>query len=776
MKNPGLPPDKFICDNVTRRTLLLEGCGVVASTGKIRKTFLCPVQDLSSFNQFSFTATNFTETILYIEMKLFHGSGKTDTIIEPVSSSGGLESLLPGKAMQLSFPFESFGTYGKPDGWKNIAHIEIICKREKTDLSTTPITMNMGPVYGEYRIIPQGPRLTDKGLETALKYRSSEETRLRLEKTGAGEHGDNLYGPEHALLLSIPSYHPYPHEKADEILKGRIMGEHIPLPVPWNEGLSGILEWLHFLHRHHFLREALRSFLNTNDGSYIRFLDDIIRDWIIHNPVPAGSNGGAGPSWETLSVAWRLREWLLVKGIAWSSGIFKVETKTIMLRSFWEHCCHLMDHKGHPNNWIIVESAALTLAGMYLTEFEEAGQWFEEGLRRLEKEFYRQFMADGVHFELSPLYHAICVHALLEIKQAASLKGALLPVMFDYPLEKAAGYLACLCRPDFTWPSLNDSGGITGDYCAIMELAGRLFNRKDFLWIGTRGQRGAPPAATVSVFPDAGIGIIRSGCHGNAHYLLFRSGPAGMTHVHEDVLSLDVAAYGIPCLTDPGITAYAPGPLTDYYRCALAHNMILIDGKGPARSKLGFQERVRSAEDKLFQFFPETDSEEQPLTVALTGVCNNYFDETGDRFTVKRTVVFPAWKYWIVMDSIEGSGLHTISVCWQFSPGKARIDPETSAIYFTNNSKGLALIPFFNKTLSNTISSLSLDDIIKMCPLSYYENSLQFEVIHSTGNTDPPCGWVSANGRDVPAHHFAFSFTCNLPLTLTWVLYPLCRI
>jgi hypothetical protein len=730
MKDPGLPPEKFVCDVITDRQLLFEECGYVTSINQIRKTFPCSMRDLSSFNQISFTATNHTELILYGEMKLFHGSGKTDVVSEPISLSGGRECLLPGETVELIFPQESFGTYGKPEGWKDIAAIEVIVKREKTDVSDAPIAINIGAVYGEYREIPAGPRLRDRGLE-AMPDRCLSEKNRSLK------------------LLSIPSYHPYPHEKADEILKGWIMGVLLPFPVPWNESPSGILEWSHFLHRHHFLREVLKSFLETKDSSCIRFLSHVIHDWIVHNPVPVESNGGAGPSWETLSAAWRLREWLWIKGIAWSCSVFKEETKALMLRSLWEHCRHLMDHKGHPNNWIIVESAALALAGIYLIEFKEAGQWLEEGVGRLEKEFGRQFMEDGVHFELSPLYHAICIHAFLEVKITAAARNIVLPEIFGSPLEKAAGYLASLCRPDFTWPSLNDSGGIAGDYCAIMELAGELFNRSDFIWIGTKGQKGVPPAETVHIYPDAGIGMIRSGYEEYGHYLLMRAGPAGMTHVHEDVLSLDVAVCGKPCLVDPGITAYAPGPLTDHYRSAPAHNMILIDGKGPVRSQLGFQERVMPAKGNLSVTLSERDSES--LAAVLTGICDDYFNESGIRFIVTRKVIFTIEKYWIIEDSIEGSGAHTVTVCWQFSPGEIRIDSDTSAICFRNNEgRGLDLIP-----------------VIK---------GHKFNVFHSKGDMEPsPSGWVSLNGKDVAANYFRFSLTCPLPLMLTWKLYPIAK-
>jgi len=793
MNNPKLPPDAFICDTITARELLFEAPGQTTSPLRIYLNLPCPVHDLSPFNQLSLTATNLTETVLYAEMRLFHGSGKTDVIDESFSLSGGRECLPPGKKVELAFPRESFGTYGKPDGWKDIARIEIICKHEKTDVSTGLIAVDIGAVYGEDRLLPAGPRLTRGGLKTMLSHCAPAKTPFIQQERNPGEDADNPYGQAYASLLSVPPYHSYPQETADEMLKGHIMGQRLPWPLPWDENPSCILEWSHFLHRHHFLRKVIPAFLENKDRYYCAFLDQVIHDWIIAHPVPVGSNGGAGPSWETLSAAWRLWEWLWIKGIAWPHESFRRKTKELMLRSFWEHACHLMDHKGHPNNWIIVESTALALAGMCLPEFTEAARWFKEGISRLESEFQRQFMADGVHFELSPLYHAICLHALLEVKRVASVKHVPLPAVFEAPLERAAGYLASLCRPDFTWPSLNDSGGITGDYRVLMRLAGELFGRPDFIWIGTKDREGASAAATEHVYPDAGIGVMRSGYNKDSHFLVFRSGPPGMTHMHEDVLSLDITVHGVPCLVDPGITTYAPTPLTGYYRSAVAHNMILIDRKGPERLRLAFQERVRSAGGSLgfhhetLDINPDLSLESSLLSQkkglecsidTLTGVCKDYLDERGARITVTRTVSFWAHEYWIIQDSVRGHGKHTVTVCWQFSPGEVEIDPSTFVIRKAINERQLfsshsgregeahTAAPGEGATRAPLIEGrgIALIPVLRNC---------KPDVVRSEGNIDPLCGWVSVNGGDVSASHFAFSFVHHLPLTLTWVIYPL---
>jgi hypothetical protein len=738
MKDPALPFDQFVRDRIILRECLIhfknpESNGIRlssdSSSGMARISFSCPTPDLSRFNQISFTAVNISNRSIYGEIKLFHGSGKTELIDTPISLSGGREVLQPGQRTELKYPAEAFGIYGHPDGWKNIETIEILFKPDKTDPMRDAVIVEMSSIFGENRIIPKGPRLTSIGLSTVLiKDKTYQPERLAP------------YSAEHPQALYIPPPHSFPREHAEEILRGRIMGRQLSCPISWNESPFGLLEWTHFLNRHHFLRNVVQALAETGDVRYVAYLDETVCDWISSNPVPVNSNGGAGPWWETLSTAWRLWEWLWIKGIAWPHASFRNTAKELMLRSFWEHAHHLMDHQGHPNNWMIVESAALTLAGMCLPEFQEADMWVEEGIRRLNNEFIRQFMDDGAHYEFSPLYQAICLHAFLDVKRAASFHNIALPDVFGTPLEKVVEYLSALCRPDFTWPSFNDSGSVAGDYTALMGLAGEMFHRKDFDWIGSKGAHGASPAETIKRFPDSGIGIMRSGYDPQAHFLAFRAGPAGMTHVHEDALSLEVVAHGIPCLIDPGITRYAPGPMTDYYRSAASHNALLLDGKGPLRSRLGFQERTRSARNQ-FTCFNRGD------VIGMSGTCNDYRDESGAGFQITRSVLFVAHHYWVIRDTAIGAGIHTLTACWQFFPGNVEMDAGTLIIRsMDQQGKGMALIPHAGFDHAG-IQSFK-------------------------GNLNPPRGWVSINGEDIPARHFRFSVRDLLPITLDWILCP----
>ncbi len=488
------------------------------------------------------------------------------------------------------------------------------------------------------------------------------------------------------------------------------------------------------------MKEIIAAWIEKKDERYARELESLISSWINFNPVPIGSNGGAGPSWETLSVAWRLREWLWVAGIVWPAESFQESAKMNMLRSIWEHARSLMDHRGHPNNWIMVESSALALAGICFPGFKEARLWMQTGLERLETEFHRQFHADGVHFEISPLYHSICLHAMLEVKEAAAARRVPLPEIFDSPLELSTNYLAALCRPDFTWPSLNDSGSTSSDYTALMRKAGEVFQQADLMWIGSRGGQGTPPKLLFRTFPDAGIATFRSHYGPDANFLVFRAGPPGAAHVHGDVLAVDVTALGSPRLVDPGITTYAPDKLTQYYRSSAAHSQILIDGKGPDRSTLAFQERIRKAG-------PELSCWSDASLDVSTGICRGPWDGVSDKYVLIRTVVFVKPHYWIIRDLAEGEGEHELSACWQFFPGRVEVDIKTlTARCEDARGPGFEVLPLLGS------------------------NRADVEI--STGLLSPPRGWVSLNGSDVPGTSCIYLVKATLPVTLVWLLLP----
>jgi hypothetical protein len=273
-----------------------------------------------------------------------------------------------------------------------------------------------------------------------------------------------------------------------------------------------------------------------------------------------------------------------------------------------------------------------------------------------------------------------------------------------------------------------------------MKKAGQIFDRPDLIWIGSLGRAGAPPAGSSRRFADAGISIMRSGCDRNAPVIVFRAGPPGAAHIHSDALSLDVTALGVQRLADPGITSYAPDPLTDYYRSGPAHNMVLIDGKGPERINIPFAEKIRPAGSTF-------NTAAQGMVEIATGACSGPWNHIQGDLMLVRSVIFVRPDYWIVRDLVWGQGTHDVTTCWQFTPERVEIDIRTLAVRRLD-----AAGPRFD-----------------LIPLA---GPHSLEVEQFTGAMTPPRGWVSRGGRDLPAPYFRYGLRGFLPVTIVWVLFP----
>lgn len=809
MIDPQFPDLAFTRDAVACREALiapdafldLEGAAphdkgaAFSAPGRLVVRVIVPDPDLSRFNQLTLSLTNVTQAPLLVGLTLVHGANSPDAPPPPLSLSGGREVLPPGETVELRFPVSAFGTYGHPEGWSHVPAIEVAFNKEKNDATHHAVAVVFEGLFGERLSVPLGPRLTETGLNLVFPVGAQHAAPIHDRTIFRAQHAAPLQerGASYGLEcgLAVPPPHPYADETADEVLQGRIMGQRLTVPPDWEVDPTAALEWRHFLHRHHFMRRVILAYTETGDDRYALFIAEVVGSWIEHNPAPLGSNGGAGPSWETLSVAWRLRAWLRIVARVLPSPAFDPAIKSLMLRSLWEHAQSLTDHQGHPNNWAIVESAALALAGMCLPEFRDAPRWRDLGLQRLAVEMERQFFDDGAHFELSPLYHAICLEWGLEVLECADAHGSSTPPRFRERLLKAADYLAELRRPDFTWPSINDSGSADRNYCALLKRAGELLGSQRLVCVGTKRRQATADSGMFRLFPDAGIFVYRSSEDSDAHWLFFRAGPVGATHFHGDALSFEVTTDGVPRLIDPGITGYAPDALTDWHRSAAAHNCILVDGKGLRPDTLQYAERIEPSRDRMHIWEQEgriwvsgvstitaapidlnfglnmrypvsgahagddvsgggsasedTSSLAEPGSVAWSQV--RAIKDMRQEVTVQRTIVILPKLCVAVHDRFEGEGEHEVSVCFQLAPGRTDIDAKTLIIRCEDaRGPGLDIIPL--------------------------PGPLFLDVEHATGNLHPPRGWVSLGGRDIPAPHYRFNARGTFPMNLVWVLTP----
>jgi len=643
-----------------------------------------------------------------------------------VSSTGGREVLVPRVPARVSFPLESFASAGLQGPESKIRKIELLVRREHDCVRPVLLEVVVFRLSGLRRVRPPGPRLTEKGLEQVL---------IPDPDAVLGPRDLSPYAPGNPLMRVPPPVFCYSRDRASRVISGRILGEGVGFPPDWSAAPNGESEWRHFLHRHHFLRPLVRMLARTGDRKYLAALEKVVTDWITRNPAPLDSDGGSGPGWETLSTAFRVREWLWLMGAAWNRPGFDGRVKGLMLRSLWEHARHLSEYRGHPGNWRLLEAASLCLIGMLFPEFQDSATWRDQGLARLEEEASLQFFPDGMHFEISPLYHGLCVQACLEVFEAAHHAGVEAPSVIGAGLPQRFRTLAALYRPDFTRPSINDSGGFLDHERTLLRHAGAGLDLPEVLWTGSRGRRGRPPSEKTALFPDAGLAVVRSDYSDRGICVLFRAGPPGAAHMHEDSLSLEVSVLGRPVLVDPGISRYAPTPLTRSYRHAGSHSTILLGDDPPPARSVSFQDRIRSAKERIRHI-------SRPGLEVVAGI------REGGIATVTRAVALVAERFVVIRDSIAGTGEVDVRVHWQFAPGlKIRTDEEGG-------------------------SRSAVFDSEKIMELVFLSGSLHCRVEQKEGQPDPPAGFVAHQGRDLPAPRLEYHFRVEAPIVFQWVLLP----
>lgn len=261
-----------------------------------------------------------------------------------------------------------------------------------------------------------------------------------------------------------------------------------------------------------------------------------IAAWIDGNPP------GRGDGWHPYPLSTRTANWLAAGTLA---PDLRRET---VADSLWRQLAYLRRNveDGVLGNHVVRNAKALVLGGV---AFGDAALT-RQGEALLRRELAEQVLPDGGHYERSPVYHAVVLRDLLEIRAAAGLSW------LDEPIERMRRFAAALTRPDGLPFPFND---------APLELAPSLDLPE--------------PAGGLTVFEETGYAVLREG----DVVLAFDCGPFAPSflpaHAHADALSFQLWLGGEPVVVDPGTSTYEPGPQRDAERGTQSHSTVALDGR-----------------------------------------------------------------------------------------------------------------------------------------------------------------------------------------------------
>lgn len=231
------------------------------------------------------------------------------------------------------------------------------------------------------------------------------------------------------------------------------------------------------------------------------------------------------------------------------------------------HAAFLLRHLEHDlrGNHLLENARALLLAGRCL-EGPLAAACERAACAILAREVPEQVLPDGAHFELSPMYHAIVLHRLVEMATVLGDAHPLVSELLGPAIVRMATFLRAILCPDGEIPLLGDSArGVAPPPAALLALA-------------TRHGRVDEPAGRLTSLPDCGLHVWRS----SALWAILDAGPLCPRylpgHGQADSLTVEVWCDGVCLVSDPGVYDYT-GPERTWGRSSRAHSTITIDDR-----------------------------------------------------------------------------------------------------------------------------------------------------------------------------------------------------
>jgi uncharacterized heparinase superfamily protein len=333
--------------------------------------------------------------------------------------------------------------------------------------------------------------------------------------------------------------------------RGRIFDSQI-----WNSNQHSRL-WLY--HLHYF--DECQSAIAYERASLIH---NYITLWVRYNPPDE-----LGLGWEPYPISLRIVNW-----IKWFSTP-GVEVVADWLQSLAQQADVLFHRLEYHilGNHLLANAKALIFVGTFFSG-SAAEDWLHKGLSILDREINEQFLADGGHFELSPMYHA---YLILDICDLCYLSEVTTHVVLQQRLaqwqsviQRGLGWLSAMTHPDGEIAFFND---------AALERAPRLADLLAYAdSLGLNFEAKCLGDYYVKHLQDTGYGVVALPNQGKAILDLAEVGARYQPgHAHADTLSFELSLYGQRLLVNSGTSHYVENAERGFQRSTAAHNTVCID-------------------------------------------------------------------------------------------------------------------------------------------------------------------------------------------------------
>lgn len=298
----------------------------------------------------------------------------------------------------------------------------------------------------------------------------------------------------------------------------------------------------------------------------VKLHEQFIQQWLQDNPP------GAGNGWEPYPVSLRIVNW-----IKWSlvnnstdemNHSLAVQVRFLSKRLEY----HLL------GNHLFTNGKALIYAGLFFYG-DEAEEWLNKGLEIITSELAEQVLADGGHFERSPMYHAIILEDLLDLINLYQTYDFSAPEYWIVIVNKMVCWLRRMSHPDGDIVLFNDAAfGIAARPQELFDYYNRL--KLDVV---------DDEEAGLNHFEETGY--ISWKQNDIAAFLdVAPIGPDYLPgHAHADTLNFELSLFGRRVFVDGGTSCYGISKERLRQRSTAAHNSVTLDGENSSEVWSGFR-------------------------------------------------------------------------------------------------------------------------------------------------------------------------------------------
>ncbi len=316
---------------------------------------------------------------------------------------------------------------------------------------------------------------------------------------------------------------------------------------------------------------------------------NIINKWIIENPY------GKGTGWEPYPTSLRIINW--IKWHFKTNGLSDEAKLSLWNQVLWLAArpeYHLL------GNHLFINAKALLFACVFFG-LDECSFIYRKALKILNEELHEQFLEDGAHFELSPMYHSLAMEDLLDLYQLKSGLPSSFPSQeIQEKFLSGMNWLYYLSYENGELANFNDCANGIGPTFKELEDFGK---RLGLNWSLTADSK-------FNYLQQSGFAVVKD----EIIHMIADIGDIGPDylpgHAHADTLSFELALKGKRIIVNSGTGEYGLSDERFRQRGTSAHSTIELDGKSSSEVWSGFRVAQRARvkdveiidEDKKLEF------------------------------------------------------------------------------------------------------------------------------------------------------------------------------